>query len=91
MRILFVYIIFLNSVTLFAQTNPPVSNTNTIVQKAQDVQQAYKKNDEYAIAKSYEQLGNEYFAKSDYKNAEENYSKAKLIYIKLKKKEDKND
>ena len=90
MRILFVYIIFLNSVTLFAQTNPPVSNTNTIVQKAQDVQQAYKKNDEYAIAKSYEQLGNEYFAKSDYKNAEENYSKAKLIYIKLKKKEDKN-
>jgi two-component system sensor histidine kinase YesM len=51
---------------------------------------AYKTNDEYAIAKSYEQLGNEYLKNGNYLKAEEFYAKAKLIYEKLKKKQDKS-
>ncbi|MBL0285978.1 MAG: histidine kinase [Bacteroidetes bacterium] len=88
MRFIITLILFQLLTVVVAQTAPP--KENAIVKESVQLDNAYKTNDEYAIAKSYEQLGNEYLKNGNYLKAEEFYAKAKLIYEKLKKKQDKS-
>ncbi|MBK7639145.1 MAG: histidine kinase [Bacteroidetes bacterium] len=88
MRFIITLILFQLLTVIVAQTAPP--KENAIVKESVQLDNAYKTNDEYAIAKSYEQLGNEYLKNGNYLKAEEFYAKAKLIYEKLKKKQDKS-
>ena len=88
MRYIITLILFQLLTVVVAQTAPP--KENAIVKESVQLDNAYKTNDEYAIAKSYEQLGNEYLKNGNYLKAEEFYAKAKLIYEKLKKKQDKS-
>lgn len=88
MRFIITLILFQLLIVVVAQTAPP--KENAIVKESVQLDNAYKTNDEYAIAKSYEQLGNEYLKNGNYLKAEEFYAKAKLIYEKLKKKQDKS-
>lgn len=88
MRFIFALILFQLFTLISAQTAPPTENA--IVKESVQLDNAYKANDEYAIAKSYEQLGNEYLKNGNYLKAEEFYTKAKLLYEKLKKKQDKS-
>ncbi|MBP9135925.1 MAG: histidine kinase [Chitinophagales bacterium] len=88
MRFIITLILFQLLTVIVAQTAPP--KENAIVKESVQLDNAYKTNDEYAMAKSYEQLGNEYLKNGNYLKAEEFYAKAKLIYEKLKKKQDKS-
>lgn len=88
MRFIITLILFQLLTVIVAQTAPP--KENAIVKESVQLDNAYKTNDEYAIAKSYEQLGNEYLKNGNYLKAEEFYAKAKSIYEKLKKKQDKS-
>ncbi len=88
MRYIITLILFQLLTVVVAQTAPP--KENAIVKESVQLDNAYKTNDEYAMAKSYEQLGNEYLKNGNYLKAEEFYAKAKLIYEKLKKKQDKS-
>lgn len=88
MRFIITLILFQLLTVVVAQTAPP--KENAIVKESVQLDNAYKTNDEYAMAKSYEQLGNEYLKNGNYLKAEEFYAKAKLIYEKLKKKQDKS-
>ncbi len=85
--ILCIYIVLSVLLPIMAQDG---NATQKIIQHTEELKNAYKQNDDYSIAKSYEKLGSEYFAAKEYAKAESYFLKAKELYVKTKKKQDKN-
>jgi two-component system, sensor histidine kinase YesM len=70
------------------EQNAPIENTKKYQGKANKIEDAYKQNDDYEIAKSYESLADDLYKSGDVGKAEAYYRKAEPIYEKLGKKDD---
>ena len=91
--IIYTFLLLITTAFCFAQNAVQQGTfqqtSQKIIQESKKLQKAYDANDKYAIAKSYEEIGNDYYKNLDYAKAEDNFSKAKAIYIQLNKNEDK--
>lgn len=62
-----------------AQTN----NSQQITKASDKIEKGYEKNNQDTVAKGYLELGDSYYRNGDLQKCEENYQKAKVIYVKI--------
>jgi two-component system, sensor histidine kinase YesM len=70
------------------EQNAPAEKTKKYQSKASKIEDAYKQKDDYAVAKNYESLADDFYKSGDVGKAEAYYRKAEPIYEKLGKKDD---